>query len=149
VKLILRTDIPNLGRRGEVVRVASGYGRNYLLPKKLAYPATPGAQKQVQLESRAVTLREAQDLKDARALADRIGSLGALQFTKKAGEGETLYGSVTTSEIAEALAARGIEIDRRKIHVASPIKKLGTHQVELHLFQDVTADLAVDVVAEE
>jgi large subunit ribosomal protein L9 len=148
VKLVLREDVPNLGRRGEVVRVADGYGRNYLLPKKLAYPATPGTLKQIEIEGRARLAKEAEDRRNAEELVQRLAEMKPLLFTKKVGEEDTLYGSVTVTEIAEALLKRGFEFDRRKIQLPAPIKKIGTFQVGLHLFQDIVAEVVVEVEPE-
>jgi large subunit ribosomal protein L9 len=149
VKVVLRDDVPKLGRRGEVVRVADGYGRNYLLPKKLAYPATPGMLKHMEVEARAGEAREARHRQDAEALGARITEACPLLFRKKAGDGETLYGSVTNQEIAEALAEKGVHIDRRKIQLEAPIKRVGSHRAEAHLYKDVVIELAVEVEAED
>jgi large subunit ribosomal protein L9 len=149
VKVVLREDVPKLGRRGEVVRVADGYGRNFLLPKKLAYPATPGMLKQMEVEARAGEAREARHRQDAEAFGERLREASPLHFRKKAGDGETLYGSVTNQEIAEALAEKGIRIDRRKLQIEAPIKRVGTHRVEAHLYKDVVVELVVEVEAED
>jgi len=149
VKVVLREDVPKLGRRGEVVRVANGYGRNYLLPKKLAYPASPGTLKQMEVESRAGEAREARHRKDAEDFGAQLRKASPLHFKKKAGDGETLYGSVTNQEIAEALAEKGIRIDRRKLQVEAPIKRIGTHRVEAHLYKDVVVELLVEVEPED
>jgi large subunit ribosomal protein L9 len=148
VKVVLREDVPQLGKRGQVVRVADGYGRNFLIPKKMAYQATEGTLRQVEIEGRASQARLEQDRLAARSVAERIESLGPLRFVKKAGEGETLYGSVTTAEIAEALGAQGLEIDRRKIELEAPIKRTGTHQIAVHLYEDVRAELTIEVEPE-
>ena len=149
MKIVLRENIDQLGRRGDVVKVASGYGRNYLLPKGLAYLATPGTLQQVRAESRKKEVHEAQERGAARSLAEGLGALGPLTFSKKAGEEDALYGSVTTGEIAEALEQKGFAIERRRIVLSAPIKTLGSHAVSVRLYHDVTAEIAVEVVAEE
>jgi large subunit ribosomal protein L9 len=144
VKVVLRQDVDHLGERGEIVNVAPGYARNFLLPKGLAYHATPGHLKVLELEKRAWSKRESREADESRALAARIGGL-RLVVTKKSGEGDTLYGSVTNAEIADLLAARGIEVDRRQIRIDEPIKTLGTFTVPIRLHRQVTAEVSVEV----
>jgi large subunit ribosomal protein L9 len=147
VKVVLRQDVEHLGERGQVVTVSPGFARNYLLPKKLAMEATPGNLRTFELQKRVWVAREAREVEEARAFAARVESL-RIVVAKKAGESDALYGSVTSSEIAELLAAKGIEVDRRKIHLEEPIRSLGTFEVPIKVHRQVTAKLNVQVVAE-
>ena len=139
MEVILRDHVDNLGRRGEIVKVADGYARNYLLPRKLALLATEGNKKQIERERAKFEAKEAEERQVVQAQADRLGNVGVA---------DALYGSVTTSDIAEALAARGFDVDRRKLQLAEPIKKLGDVDVPVKLHRDVTATIKVKVVAE-
>lgn len=147
MKIILRKDVDNLGERGDVVNVAPGFARNYLLPKGMAMRATPGNMRSVELEKKIWSVREMHEAKAAQVVADRIAAL-KLEVTRKAGESETLYGSVTNADVAELLAAHGIEIDRRKILLSEPIKSLGQHDVSVKLHKQVTAQVQVTVLPE-
>ena len=147
MEVILREHVENLGNRGEIVKVADGYARNYLLPRKLALPATDGNRKQVERERAKFEIRESEEKKVAEALAARIASL-EVQIARKVGETDALYGSVTTADIAQELAAQGIEIDRRKLQLADAIKKTGDFEVPIKLHRDVPATVKVRVVAE-
>jgi len=147
MQVILREHVDNLGRRGEIVKVADGYARNYLLPRKLALLATEGNKKRIERERGKFVVKEAEEQKVAEAMAERLGALD-IAIAKKVGETEALYGSVTTADIAEALAAKGVEIDRRKLHLSEPIKRLGEFDVPVRLHPDVTAHVKVRVVAE-
>ena len=147
MEVILREHVDSLGRRGEIVKVADGYARNYLLPRKLALPATAGNKKQVERERGKFDAKEAEERKVAEAVVERMGAL-EIVIARKVGETEVLYGSVTTADIAQALAAMGFEVDRRKLHLAEPIKKLGDFEVPIKLHHDVTARVKVKVVAE-
>ena len=124
MEVILREHVDNLGRRGEIVKVADGYARNYLLPRKLALLATEGNKQQVERERAKFEAKEAEDKKAAEAIAARI-STAEVTIARKVGETEALYGSVTTADIAEALASSGFSVDRRKIQLPEPIKRLG------------------------
>ena len=146
VKVVLRQDVDQLGDRGQIVNVAPGYARNYLIPKGLAYTATEGNLRVLELEKRAWARHEAKDAEEARGLAARIGGV-QLTVTKRAGENGLLYGSVTSSEIAELLAAHGVDVDRRKIRLDDPIKQVGTFTVPVRLHRQVTADVSLQVVA--
>jgi len=146
MQVILREHVDNLGRRGEIVKVADGYARNFLLPRKLAMLATEGNKKQIERERGKFVVKEAEEQKVAEAMAERLGAL-EISIAKKVGETEALYGSVTTADIAEALKAKGFELDRRKLHLAEPIKKLGDFDVSVKLHPDVTAHVKVHVVA--
>ena len=147
MKVILRRDVDNLGERGQVVNVASGYARNYLVPKGLAMAATPGNIQSIDFEKRVWEVREVKEVGEARAFGDRLAAV-ELTIAKKAGENETLYGSVTTSEIGEMLAAKGFEVDRRKIQLDEPIKALGEYAIHVKLHRQVTAEIKLQVVAE-
>jgi large subunit ribosomal protein L9 len=147
MEVILREHVDNVGRRGEIVKVADGYARNYLLPRKLALPATEGNRKQVERERAKFDAREAEERQGAEAMAARLGALD-IEIARKVGETEALYGSVTTADLAEALASRGFEIDRRRIQLAEPIKRLGDFEIPVRLHRDVTAALKLHVVAE-
>ena len=147
MEVILREHVDSLGRRGEIVKVADGYARNYLLPRKLALLATAGNKKQIERERGKFEAKEAEEQKLAEAMAERAGAL-EITIARKVGETEALYGSVTTADIAEALAAEGFEVDRRKLQLVEPIKKLGDFDVPLRLHANVTAHVKVRVVAE-
>ena len=147
MEVILREHVDNLGRRGEVVKVADGYARNYLLPRKLALLATENNKKQIERERAKFEIKELEEQKSAQAVADRMASV-ELEISRKVGETEALYGSVTSSDIADALAAKGFELDRRKLNLADPIKRLGEYEIPVKLHRDVTVNLKVRVVAE-
>jgi large subunit ribosomal protein L9 len=147
MEVILREHVDNLGRRGEIVKVADGYARNYLLPRRLALVATPGNRQQVERERAKFEAHEAEEKKIADALAARMGNV-EVEISRRVGETEVLYGSVTASDIAEALGRQGFEIDRRKLHLQEPIKRLGEFDVPLRLHREVAATVKVRVVAE-
>jgi len=147
MEVILREHVDNLGNRGEVVKVAAGYARNYLLPRKLALVVTDANKRQIERERAKFEAREAEEQKVAEALVARLANAD-VTITRKVGETEALYGSVTASDIAEALGARGIEIDRRKLQLAEPIKQIGEFDVPVKLHRQVTATIKVKVVAE-
>jgi len=147
MEVILREHVDNLGRRGETVKVADGYARNYLLPRKLALLATDGNKKVVERERAKFETKEAEEKKVADAIAARINNVD-IEISRKVGETEALYGSVTTSDIAEALSAKGLDLDRRKIVLAEPIKKLGEYEIPVRLHRDVSTHIKLRVVAE-
>lgn len=147
MEVILREDVKSLGKAGDLVRVKPGYGRNYLLPSGLAYEATEGNKKRIAAETRARSTRAEAERADAQAQATRLSAV-ELTITGKAGEEGKLFGSVTASDIAEALAAKGVEVDRRRIELDQPIKTLGRHTVGVRLHADVRAEIRVDVVPE-
>lgn len=147
MRIVLREDVDNLGDRGQIVNVAPGYARNFLIPKGLALPATPGNLKMLELRRKVWAAREAKETVEAKAFAERLSAL-SLRVEKKAGESDTLYGSVTTSEIAELLAAEGIEVDRRRIQLAHPIKSLGTFTVPVKIYRQVYGRVSLHVVPE-
>ncbi|HNU82841.1 MAG: 50S ribosomal protein L9 [Acidobacteria bacterium] len=146
MKVILLSDLRHQGRRGEVIEVRPGFARNYLLPQGLAMLATPGNMKRFEQERKKIDLRHAAERAVAAELAARLAGV-KITIAKRATEANTLYGSVTASEIADALAEKGIEIDRRRIDLAGGIKTLGDHVVRVDLHSEVIAELAVDVVA--
>ena len=148
MEVILREHVDHLGNRGEVVKVADGYARNYLLPRKLALLATEGNKQQIERERAKFEAREAEERKVAQAVADRMASV-EIEINRKVGETEALYGSVTSSDIAEALAAKGFDIDRRKLQLAEPIKRVGNFEIPVKLARDVTVTLKVKVGAEK
>ena len=147
MEVILRDHVDNLGRRGEVVKVADGYARNYLLPRKLALLATEGNKKQIERERAKFDAKEADERKVVEAQAARLANVEVV-IARRVGDTEALYGSVTTSDIADALAAKGFDIDRRKLVLADPIKKIGETDVPVKLHRDVTATVKVNVVPE-
>lgn len=147
IDLILREDVPSLGRAGQMVRVKPGYARNFLLPRGLAFEATDGNKKRIEAESRARVARANSEREEAQALASRIGGV-TLKFTAKAGEDGRLFGSITSGDIAARLEEQGIHIDRRKIELEHPVKQLGFHSIPVRLHHDVTAEARIDVAAE-
>ena len=146
-KVLLREDVDDLGARGEIVRVRAGYARNYLLPRNLAVEATAGNVKGIEQERAALLRKEAKERATAEAQSQQMGSL-VLEFKRKAGEQGALYGSVTSMDIAEELQERGYEIDRHRIHLREPLKRLGDYTVPIRLHRDVTIDMQVKVVPE-
>jgi large subunit ribosomal protein L9 len=146
-KILLREDVDDLGARGEIVRVRAGYARNYLLPRKLAVEATAGNVKQIERERALLLKKAANERATADAQAEQLRSL-ELTFERKAGELGALYGSVTSMDIAEALQERGYEIDRHRIHMREPLKRVGEFTVPLRLHREVTVDLRVKVAPE-
>jgi large subunit ribosomal protein L9 len=148
IEVILKDHVDHLGRRGEIVKVASGYARNYLFPRKLALAVNDENKRQIERERAKAEAREAEELKEVRAFQARLESVD-LTIARRVGENDTLYGSVTSSDIADALAARDLAIDRRKIQLADPLKTLGEHKVPLKLHRDVTAELTVKIAAAE
>ncbi len=144
MKVILTDDIKGLGHRGDVVNVAAGYARNYLLPKELAFTATPGNVKRLEQERKRYDARMTKERDAALEIAKAIEGT-RLVLRKKAGEHDALYGTVTSAELAEALAARGISVDKRRIELEEPIKRIGEHTVRVKLFRDVTAGIVVEV----
>ncbi len=147
MEVILREHVDNLGRRGEIVKVADGYARNYLLPRKLALLATDGNKRHVERERAKFDAKEAEDRAAAQRVADRLAAVDVV-IARRVGETEALYGSVTSADIADALAAKGFEIDRRKLQLDEAIKRLGEFDVPVKLFRDVTPTVKVRVVAE-
>ena len=147
MEVILREHVDHLGRRGEIVKVADGYARNYLLPRKLALLPTEGNKQRIERERAKFDAREAEEVKGAEALAARLAGI-EVTIARRVGETEALYGSVTTADIAEAMAAKGVEIDRRKLQLNDVIKHIGDVDVPVKLTRDITATLKVRVVAQ-
>jgi large subunit ribosomal protein L9 len=148
MEVILREDIEKLGNRGEVIKVAAGYARNFLLPKKLAVAATPSNKKIVEQERQAHLRKEAKLHSEAQDLASLMAGV-SVTIAQKAGENDQLFGSVTSKDVADALAAKNFTIDRRKIRLDDPIRQLGEFKVPVKLHKDVTAEVTVLVVKEE
>jgi len=146
-KVLLREDVDDLGARGEIVRVRAGYARNYLLPRNLAVEASAGNVKGIEQERAALLRKEAKERATAEAQSQQMGAL-ELEFKRKAGEQGALYGSVTSMDITEALQERGYEIDRHRIHLREPLKRVGDYTVPVRLHREVTIDLKVRVVPE-
>jgi len=147
MEVILREHVDNLGRRGEIVKVAAGYARNYLLPRKLALPATEGNKKHVERERKIMEMRESEEKGQAEAMASRLALID-VSIARRVGETDALYGSVTSADIADFLKSKGFEVDRRKLILPEPIKTIGEHKVPLKLHRDVTVPLVVKVVKE-
>jgi len=148
MEVILREEVEKLGRRGDVVKVAAGYARNYLLPKRLAVAANESNKKIVEQEKQAYLRRESKEIGDATDLAKMMGSM-EVTIAQKAGENDQLFGSVTAQDIAAALERSGYSIDRKKVHLEEPIKTLGDFKVTVKLHREVTIELPVHVVKEE
>lgn len=147
MKVILIDEIRGLGSRGDIVQVKDGYARNFLLPKKLARPATPGNLKSIEQERKKWNLLSEQEKTAAQKAAEKIEGM-KLVIRKKVGDSGTLYGSVTSSEIADALLAEGVEVDKRRIELSHPIKSLGGHDVDVKLHREVSAHVHIEVVGE-
>jgi large subunit ribosomal protein L9 len=148
MEVILREDVNKLGARGQVVKVAPGYARNFLLPRKLAVAATESNKKIVEQERQAHLRRETKLKGEAEDLAKMLGGV-TVTIAQKAGEGDQLFGSVTAKDITEALEKQNFTIDRRKIQLAEPIKQLGEHKVTVRLHREVPVEVTVHVVKEE
>lgn len=147
MEVILREDVEKLGNRGEVVKVAAGYARNFLLPRRLAVAATDANRKIVEQERQAHLRKEAKLKSEAVDLGQLLGGV-SVTIAQKAGENDQLFGSVTAKDVADALAAKNFTIDRRKIQLDEPIKQLGEYKVPLRLHRDVVIEITVTVVRE-
>ena len=148
MEVILREHVDNLGRRGEVVKVADGYARNYLLPRKMALLVTEANKKQIERERKAGEVKDAQERTEADAYGQRLEAL-EIEIARRIGENNVMYGSVTSADVATALAAKGFTVDRRKIQLPDPIKAVGDVQVPVKVHRDVTAQVKVKVVPEQ
>ncbi len=144
MRIILQEDVEKLGGRGQVVEVAEGYARNYLLPRKLAIPATPGNLKRLEQIRKVLVKREASEQQSAQQLAELLAQV-TVTLARKAGENDQLFGSVTAADIAEALAAQGYTVDKRKIQIEEPIKLIGEYQVPVKLHHTVGGTVRVVV----
>jgi large subunit ribosomal protein L9 len=147
VEVILRQDVDKLGRRGEVVKVAEGYGRNFLLPRHLAMAVTDANKAMIEKERKQVEARLAKEKAECQSLADRIGGLRFVA-PRRVGENDVLYGSVTSSDVADYLKSKGIEIDKRKVLLDEPVKTLGEHELRIKLHPEVQATLRLLVTKE-
>ena len=147
MQIILQEDIDKLGHRGDVVTVKSGYARNYLLPRKLAVQATEGNLKAIERIRTALAKKTATEIEAAQKQAELL-NLVSLKFTRKTGENDQMFGSVTSADIAEGLAAQGFKIDKRQVQLTEPIKIIGESPVTIKVFRDVTAQIKVSVEKE-
>jgi large subunit ribosomal protein L9 len=147
MEVILREHVDNLGKRGEIVKVADGFARNYLLPRKLALPATDGNRKHVERERKIMETREAEEKSGAEAIAARLAAV-EISIARRVGDTEQLYGSVTSADIVDFLKGKGFDVDRRKLILPEPIKAIGDYDVPLKLHREVTVPLKVKVVKE-
>jgi large subunit ribosomal protein L9 len=147
MQIILQEDVEKLGNRGQVVEVAEGYARNFLLPRKLALEANAGNMKRLEKMRAAFAKKEATERDDAQKLAEMLGSV-SLELTRKSGENDQLFGSVTNADISEALAAKGYSVDKRKITLAEPIKTIGEFEIPVKLHREVTTTVKLAVKKE-
>jgi len=147
MEVILRETIDSLGRAGQVVKVAEGYARNYLLPRKLAYVATPGNLKVIESERNSLLRKDAKQKEDSEKLQQLLDKV-EITIRRKVGEHDTLYGSVTNSDVAEELQKKGFEVEKRKIHMDDHIKTVGEFSIPIRLFKDVTAHIKLKVEPE-
>jgi large subunit ribosomal protein L9 len=145
MEVILREHVENLGRRGDVVKVAAGYARNFLLPRKLALPVNEQNRRQIERERKVAEARELRERQDAEAVATRLAAV-ELVLARRVGEHDTLYGSVTSADIADALAGQQFHVEKRKIVLAEPIKQIGEFEVAVKIHHDVQAHVRVKVV---
>jgi large subunit ribosomal protein L9 len=147
MEVILIDDVFELGKRGDVVRVANGYGRNYLIPKNLAVPATPGNRKMVDQQRLAMAKKEAKYQEEAELLAQELNQLHLI-ISRKSGDTGTLFGSVTSKDITDLLQHTGIRLDRRKLLLSQPLKSIGNYRIEVRLHSEVTAELLLSIPIE-
>jgi len=145
IEVILKEHVEHLGRRGDIVKVASGYARNFLFPRQLALVVTSENRKQIERERAKAEAKDASEVSAAQSVKSQLEGL-ELAIARRIGENDTLFGSVTSGDIADALATRDVTIDRRKIQLGDPLKSLGTHEVPVKLHRDVTATLKVTIV---
>ena len=148
MQIILQEDVEKLGTRGQVVEVKAGYARNFLLPRKLALEASPGNMKRLEKMRAVFAKKEATEKDAAQKQGEQLAAV-SLEFTRKAGENDQLFGSVTSLDVAEALAGKGFEIDRKKIVLAEPIKVMGDYEVPVKLHREVIVNVKVAVKKEE
>ena len=148
MEVILREHVDHLGSRGDIVKVASGYARNYLLPRKLALAVNEGNKRVIARERTLAEARELEEKSQAQAYADRLGQAD-IAVARRVGENNTLYGSVTSADVAQALKAKGFEIDKRKLQMADPFKALGEYTVPVRIHREVTAQITVKVVPDQ
>lgn len=148
MEVILREHVDNLGSRGDVVKVASGYARNYLLPRKLALAVTDANRRQIEREKTVAEARDAEEKGQADALAQRMAQT-EIEIARRVGEHDTMYGSVTAADVVHALAAKGFEIDKRKVQMPEPLKALGEFSIPVRIHREVTAQVKVKVVQQK
>jgi len=148
MKVILKQDVENVGRKGDILNVAAGYGRNYLLPRQLALEVTPSNMKMIDLERKALKKKVEQERQSFQGLIERLDQV-SLSFARKAGEKDHIFGSVSAGDIKEALDKLGFEIDKKKIVLDEPLKRLGNYAVTVKVFHDDKAEIKVAVVREE
>ena len=147
MKVILTKDLDNLGKAGALVEVKTGYGRNYLLPRQLAVLATAKNIRQLDHAKSGILARAAKEKQNMDAMAKRLSAI-ELKFTRKVGEQNKLFGSVTSKDVHEQLQAQGYQVDRKQIHLPEPLKEIGSHEVEVKLHSEVAAKLKVTIAAE-
>jgi large subunit ribosomal protein L9 len=147
MQIILQEDVEKLGHRGDVVTVKPGYARNYLLPRKLAVEATSGNLKAIERMRTSLAKKTATELEAAQKQAELLSGV-ALKFTRKTGENDQMFGSVTSGDIADGLAAQGFKVDKRQVQLGEPLKTVGESQVTIKVFRDVTAQIKVSVEKE-
>ncbi len=147
MKVILRENIENLGRKGDIVNVAKGYARNYLVPRKLAAEVTPTNMKQIQMQQKALRKKLEKDLISFKEQKENLGQI-TLTFTRKTSEKDSLFGSVSVADVREELEKQGFTVDKKKIMLKEPIKTLGTYSVPVKIFQDEQAEITVKVLSE-
>ncbi len=148
MEVILREHVDHLGRRGDIVKVAEGYARNYLLPRKLALAVTDANKRQIEREKKVAEVKDAEERQQADAIAQRLTE-SEIEIARRVGENDTLYGSVTSADIAHALEAKGFAIEKRKIVLPEPLKALGEFTVPVKIHREITAQVRVKVVAEK
>ncbi|OGD24563.1 MAG: 50S ribosomal protein L9 [Candidatus Aminicenantes bacterium RBG_13_63_10] len=148
MKVILKSDVENLGRKGDIVNVSSGYGRNFLLPRKLALEVTPTNMKMIEIERQALTKRQEKEKQSHQDLIQRLNA-ATLTFRRKTGEKDHIFGSVSAADIREALAGLGLDIDKKKIILDEPLRRLGNYSVPVRVFQDEKAEVKVEIVQAE
>ncbi len=148
MEVILREHVDNLGRRGDVVKVAAGYARNFLLPRKLALPVNENNKRQIEREKKLGEARDMEEKSAAEAIAGRLMQL-EIEIPRRVGENDTLYGSVTSADIAQALKDKGFDVDKRKITLHEPLKALGESTIPVKIHREVTAQIKVRVVSEK
>jgi large subunit ribosomal protein L9 len=145
MEIILRQSVENLGKPGDIVKVSPGYARNYLLPRGLAYEATPGNRKRIEMEKARLEAAEAERIKAAQGLADRLESV-QLTFSARVGDEEKLFGSVTTADIAHQLHTQGFDVEKKQIDLHEPIKSLGVYKIPIRLHAEVKPEIKVWVI---
>ena len=148
MKVILRENVENLGKKGDIVDVAAGYGRNYLIPSRMALQVTPSNMKMIEMEQRALKKRYEQERTSHQTLIDRLNQT-RLTFVRKAAEKDIIFGSVSSADIKEALAEREMEVDKKKILLEEPIKRLGNYTIPIKVFHEERAEVKIEVVSEE